>query len=117
MSKPSTHIKAYAMLHISMLLYALSTVCMKMASSNNTAFSINFFAYYALAIFLLFVYAIIWQMVLKHIPLNKAYSAKTMVVIYGFIFGASFFGEKIDIRLVLGAIIMLCGMFLVIHDD
>ena len=39
--------------------------------------------------------AVIWQQVLKKIPLTIAYGCKGIIIVYGMLWGALFFSEKI----------------------
>lgn len=68
---------------------------------------------YALAVILLGIYAIIWQQILKYIPLTTAYSCKSITVIFGMLWGTIFFEEAINIQMIIGALLVICGTVLV----
>ncbi len=106
----------YGMLNFALLLYSLSTVAMKYAAGSNFL-SFTFIACYGIALILLAVYAFIWQKVLAKLPLTTAYANKGVVVIYGFVFGALLFGEQISLKAVIGAVIVLVGIYLVVGGD
>ena len=73
--------------------------------------------FYVLMLFALFLYAIIWQQILKHIPLTTAFLNKSVTLVWGMILGAVIFEEQITIKMVVGAIIVLAGVCLVVIDN
>ena len=71
----------YLVLLISIFISTLSGVCAKFAASQSI-FSFKFFLFYGLEIFILGVYAIIWQQVIKRLNLAVAYSFKATALIW-----------------------------------
>ena len=66
-SKKST----YLLLHISLLFSSLSGVCSKMASGyTDRIFSLQFIFWFGLVFVIMFGYAVIWQQILKRMPLT-----------------------------------------------
>ncbi|NMD37067.1 MAG: transporter [Christensenellaceae bacterium] len=112
----NSKLATYGMLNIALLLYSLSTVAMKHAAGSGFL-SFQFIALYGLALLLLLIYAFIWQKVLVKLPLTTAYANKGVVVIYGFVFGALLFGEQITVKSVIGAAIVLIGIYLVVSSN
>ena len=49
-------------------------------------------------IFILFVYAVLWQQVLKSIPLSIASANKAVTIFWGMWWGFLFFNEEISIK-------------------
>jgi EamA-like transporter family. len=109
-------IKNYALLHIIIFTYSLGSVCSKMAA-GQAFLSLKFILFYGGVLFLLFLYAIFWQQIIKKMPLTTAYANKAVVVIWGMIWGSLLFKENITIKMILGAIIILAGVYLVVSDD
>jgi drug/metabolite transporter (DMT)-like permease len=99
-----------------MLVYSLSAVCAKMAALSEP-FSLPFFAWYAGVLALLGIYAVVWQQVIKRMPLTTAFANKGVTVVWGFLWGALLFGESIDLKMILGAAVVFCGILLVVHAD
>ena len=66
---------------------------------------------------ILFAYAIAWQQVLKRLPLVTAYANKAVTVIWGLVLGSAFFQEKITLQKVIGAFIIIFGVYLVVSED
>ena len=106
-------IKYLALLHVIIFVYSLSAVCSKFAS-GLPFFSFKWCALYALIIFILGVYAILWQQILKKMPLNLAYANKSLTLAWGMIFGALIFRETITPQNVIGAITVLVGVILMV---
>ena len=87
-------IKYFVILHIELIILSLSGVCSKMASKQQFM-SKEFIFYYGLVILNLAVYAIVWQQIIKKLPLNTAYANKAIMVVWGMLWGVIFFHEKI----------------------
>ena len=102
---------AFLVMHFAFLLYALYAVIGKIGS--QTAFlSVKFIMLYGAVFVLLFLYALMWQQVLKIIPLTVATANKTITIVWGMIFGIFFFGEKLTLKMIIGAIIIFVGILL-----
>lgn len=108
--------KSYILLHIMLLGLAVAGIFSKLASSHKFL-SPQFIVLYAGSLLLLFVYAIAWQQILKYIPLTVAYSNKGACLIWGIIFGNIFFCEVITLKMIIGTIIVFCGIFMVVSDE
>ena len=112
--KPKWH--TYALLHVIILIYTFAAICSKMAAGEQFA-SLPFFAWYAGVLATLFLYAIVWQQILKLHPLTTAFANKGVTVIWGMLWGALLFSEYISIGMIIGAAIVLLGIILVVTSD
>ena len=72
---------------------------------------------YCIIIALLFVYAVLWQQVLKSFRLPIAICNKAVTIVWGMFFSRLIFGEEITLKKVLGALIILSGIFLLSFAD
>lgn len=108
--------KYYFLLHGGIFIYALTGIFSKYASQQDF-FSFKFILFYVLMLTALFLYAIVWQQVLKHVPLTTAFLNKSVTVIWGMFFGAVIFQEAITLKMIVGALIVLLGVCLVVTDD
>ena len=106
----------YLLLHGALLLFSFGGVCSKIAG-NQEFLSMLFIIFYGLLLVILFAYALIWQQVLKAIPLTVAYANKGILIFYGMLWGTLFFGEKIRPRMLIGALIVLVGVFFFLKDE
>lgn len=108
----------YLMLHISLLFSSLSGVCSKMASRyTENIFSIPFLFWFGLVFVIMFGYAVIWQQILKRLPLTVAYANKPVTLVWGIIWGSMIFGEKITWNMFAGAAVIFLGIYLVTSDN
>ena len=63
------------------------------------------------------VYAILWQQILKKIPLITAYANKAVTVIWGLIWGMIIFNETIIVQKLVGAVVIVAGIVMVVKSD
>ena len=103
-------------LHLMLMLYSMSEICSQKAAGESFL-SVRFCLYYGTVILLLGVYAIGWQQVIKRIPLTTAFANKAVTVVWGIVWGALFFHEKITPGKLLGAAIVIAGVVLYVLSD
>lgn len=115
MSDKKIGIKHYIFLHSILLLYSFTGVFSKTASQCSFL-SFKFIILYGTVLLFLFLYAILWQQILKSLPLTTAFANKAITVVWGFIWGAVFFHEKISLFMIIGAAIIIFGIYLVVSD-
>lgn len=108
--------KYYLKLHILLFIYSLGSICSKLASAEKFL-SVQFCIYYILALFVLIIYAIAWQQILKQLSLNSAYANKAITVIWGIVWGKVFFEEKISCLNLIGALMIIVGIYTVVVSD
>lgn len=104
-------IKIYSILNIALIIYSLSSVFSKTAS-NYKVLTPSFIFYYGLVILCLGLYAIIWQQVIKRLPLTTAFAFKAITVVWGIIWGVIIFNEQITLGKIIGAAIIITGVIL-----
>ncbi len=114
--KKSSNIKSLIFLHIILLIYVGSSVMSKLASGQQFL-SFKFILMYGGVVLLLMVYAVLWQQVLKRLPLTVAFANKSAVMIWGMIIGAIMWHEKITWLMIAGTIIIVIGVCLVVMED
>lgn len=107
--------KNYIFLHIVLLFYSANGIFSKMAS-KKLFLSAEFFYFYGLVLLNLLIYAILWQQVLKRMPLTTAFSNKSVIVVWGMLWGTLFFQERITLQMIIGAVIIFFGVYLVVTD-
>ena len=101
--------KYYLLLHGGFFLFSFSAVFLKTASGYES-FSIPFLFFWGLALFILFAYAILWQIILQKFPLSTAFANRGIVVVWGIIWGMIIFGEQINFGKVFAAILIVTGI-------
>ena len=93
------------------LVYACESVFVKLASAQEQ-FSLKYFLFLACAVCVLGIYAIVWQQIIKRIPIAEAYMFKGTALIFVLLISALFLGEGITLFNVLGAAMIVSGIFL-----
>lgn len=111
MNKKLSNLFYFTLMHIGFLIYAFYAVLGK-AASTKQIFSPAFIGIYCAVFLILIIYAIIWQQVLKKIPLIIATANKTITIVWGILFGRIFFGEKITPNMIIGGAIILAGILI-----
>ena len=104
-------IKQYAALHLVFFIYSLCGICTK-AAAGSEFLSLRFCIFYGLELVILFVYAIIWQQIIKRMPLTTAFSNKGVTVIWAMIWGSLLFHEHIGLKNMIGAVLVIGGIIL-----
>ena len=99
----------YLFLHLLLIIYSFCGVFTKLAAGNDFL-SILFIVFYGASIAILGIYAIFWQQILKYFSLTEAFFNKAVIVIWGMIWGALFFGEQITMNMIIGALIIIVGI-------
>lgn len=108
-----SRIKSYILLHIIVFIYSMSNILSKKAAFEEFL-SMKFIMLYGLVLVCMGIYALVWQQVIKKLPLNVAFANKSVTVIWGMVWGCIFFHESITSKMVLGALIVIAGVIMVI---
>lgn len=116
MNDKKNQIKNMVFLHIILLLYSGGGIMAKKAAAYSVA-SLEFCFYYGCVLVISVVYAVLWQQILKRMTLVTAFSNKAVTVIWGLIWGMLFFNEKIVIQNVIGATVIIIGVYLVVTGE
>ena len=109
-------IKNIIILQVIILIYTLSTVTAKFAS-NEEFLSLKFILFYVLEIFILGVYAILWQQIIKKFEISVAYANRAMSLLWSIVWAIVFFEEQITLKNVIGVIIVIIGTIIVNSDE
>lgn len=109
-------IKTFALLHFILIMYSFVGVFMKLAFKNEFL-SAGFLLFAGLAVMFLGIYAILWQQVLKKLPLTVAFTNKAVCIAWGMLWGALFLGDSITWLKILGSVIVFSGVVLVVSSN
>ena len=109
-------LKWFLILHLSLMLNSLAGTASKMAGRQKFL-SLKFFFFYGLVLFITFVFALIWQQVLKHMSLTFAFRNKPITMIYSLIWTAMIWREPVNGKMVLGALVILAGIILGVNGN
>ncbi len=118
MDKKKIGLKQIAYVQLAVFVYSFCGVFLKFAAQQKT-FSLWFFVFYGCSFAVLFVYAILWQLILKKIDLSVAYSNRAVSMIWSLVWGVLIFGETLKWNQVIGAMIICYGVHRVVtaNDD
>lgn len=106
-------IRSYVLLHLIVFVYSMSSILTKKAALSEFL-SVEFIVLYGLVLVCMGVYAVVWQQVIKKLPLNVAFANKSVTVIWGMVWGSVFFDEDITPKMIVGAVIVITGVVMVI---
>ena len=109
-------IKNILILQAIIAVYTLSTVAAKFASGKEFL-SFEFILFYGIEIFILGVYAILWQQIIKKFQISIAYANRAMSLLWAILWAVVFFHEEVTIKNIIGVIIVIIGTIIVNRDD
>ncbi len=108
---------SFVLLHLTLFLYAVVSIFAKYAGLSMAAEDMGgAFLWLGLELFILAVYTVLWQRVLRRMPLNFAYSNKAVCTLWTCLFGVLFFGETLTLGKAVGILVVLFGVVLVVTD-
>ena len=101
----------YIVLIGAIFIYTLSGGLLKLASQQDFA-SLLYLAFLSGSVAVLGIYAVLWQQIIKRMPVSDAYLFKGTAVIFGLTLAYFVFGETITIYNCIGAVIIISGITL-----
>ena len=111
MSRLTQNNKYFILLHTLLIIYSLGGICSKKASAESFL-SLEFLLYYLLLLLTLVVYALVWQQIIKVLPLSTAFANKAITVVWGLVWGKIFFNENITAGKLIGIGFIVVGIVL-----
>ncbi len=111
-----TSAKDYVLLHLLLLFYSLGGVCSKMAG-RSAVLSFRFILLFGGLLAITVVFAVGWQQLIKRMPLTTAYSNKAVGLLWSTLWGTLLFQERLTLRMGIGAVVVLCGVLVVVRAD
>lgn len=105
----------YLLLLGTFCIYSISGIFAKIAALQESF--IKMILFIALEFIILFIYALIWQQVLKKFQLIIAMSCKGVTILYALCWSVFLFKETLTIWNILGAVLVIIGITVVAKDD
>ena len=96
------------------LIYTLSSTMSKLAAGAQGW--AQFVLLYGAELGLLGVYALVWQQILKRVPVSVAYANRATNIIWAMCIAAVFFRETVTLPNIAGAVLVLAGTVVVDSD-
>lgn len=112
----SKNTKTILALNILLMFFSLGGIFSKLASKQSFL-SLKFILCYGSLLFIMFVYAIGWQQIIKRLPLTMAYANRAVTIVWGIIWGLLFFNEKLNVGKIIGAVIVIAGVLLYVTES
>ena len=97
------------MLQFSVMVYSLSTVAGNMAS-KYAFLSPGYILFFGLDFFILGIYAILWQQIIKKFQLSVAYANKAMTLLWSMVWNFIIFSQGITVKKVIGVLVVMAGV-------
>lgn len=114
--KETRTVRTLIALHLLLLVYSFSGFFSKNAAAQDFL-SLPFILLYGSVLFILGVYAIGWQQIIKHLSLTVAFANKAITVVWGIVWGFLFFAEAITAFKIIGAILIIVGIVIFSIED
>lgn len=111
-----TDIQTFLYLQLLLLVYSLGGIFSKLAAAQPFL-SLKYILYYGVVLFILMLYAVGWQQIIKKLPLIVAYASKAVTVIWGLVWGILFFKENITVQNIIGAVVIVTGIVIVVSEE
>ena len=107
----------FSLAAFAVFLESLTSPCLKIGSQRYDTFSIGYFFWFGLAVIILGIYAVCWQLILERIPLTTAYLRRGFSYILLFVWSTLIFHENITIKQIIGIAVISLGMFISVSGD
>lgn len=98
------------------LYYSLLGVLSKRVSGAKL-FTVEFFIGYGIVLFAIFLFAVMWQQVIKRNSLFVAYANKGTVILWTLLWAVLLYHEKIRVNNLIGAVAIIGGIIVVSKDE
>lgn len=112
MEKLKTIIKLQAVV----VLYTFAGIFSKLASGESL-FSLKFFIFMGMELLMLFVYALLWQQVIKKTELSVAYANREMYLLWSLLWAVVFFHNDVTPANVIGCLLVIAGTLIITGEE
>lgn len=116
MNERKIEFKYFILLHIILFMYSLGGIASKTAARQDF-FSLKWCFFYGLVLLNLFVYAILWQQILKKMPLTTAFANKSITIVWSMVWGHIIFNEGLTIKKIIACLLIFIGVYMVVTND
>ena len=125
-SKRRLNLVSVLLIQMAVIVYTMSSVCSKMAGQNAGSITLFGITINALSwkgvfwmvgeVFVLFVYAILWQQIIKRFDLSLVYANRAFSIFWSFLWSILLFHESIRPANVIGILLDFFGILIVNSD-
>lgn len=112
MKKLKTIIKLQAVV----VIYTFASIFSKLASGEEFL-SGKFILFLGFELFMLFLYALLWQQVIKKTELSVAYANREMYLLWSLLWAIVFFHNDVTPTNIIGCLLVIAGTLVITGDD
>jgi drug/metabolite transporter (DMT)-like permease len=102
----------YIQLFAANALFSFTGVVAKLAGADGFG-TARFFIFFGLQLLILGFYALFWQQIIKNFSLITATASKGVIVVLNLLWAAFIFSENINVWNIVGAAIIIIGIYIV----
>ena len=114
--KKKIRLKDILILQAVIIVYTLSSVMAKLASGQEPL-SIGFCLFYLAELFILGIYALLWQQMIKKFELSVAYANRAMALLWSLVWAVIIFHDQVTVKNVIGVLLVIVGTFIVNSEE
>ena len=111
-----TRVKDFIFINFLFVWYSFVGMFSKNAAQYSFL-STDYLKWYAGVVFVMGLYAVLWQQALKKLPLTTAYANKAIVTVWSVLWGYLFWNENITVGKIIGTVFIIVGIVLVVTGD
>lgn len=108
--------RRFLLLQVGYFVFSLPGIFLK-SGAKYPLLSSGFLLRYGASLLCVFFFALIWQQVLREYELMTAYAWRGVLFLWTFLWAVLFFRESVTPNNVIGAAVILCGVFLVSRGE
>jgi drug/metabolite transporter (DMT)-like permease len=91
------------------MLYSSTGIFSKLTSTQDFL-SLGYLFFFSMIIVILAIYSVLWQLILKKVPLAQAYLFKSTGGVFALLYAHFLFNEPVSVANILGMIIIFIGI-------
>ena len=114
--KKTIKIKDIMLLQAVIVIYTLSSVMAKLASGQEQLY-VGFCLFYLIELFVLGLYALLWQQMIKKFELSVAYANRAMALLWSLVWAGVIFHDRVTLKNVSGVVLVILGTVIVNGED
>lgn len=105
----SVGLKSIFLLFVAFLVYSTTGVFSKITSFEEFL-SFRYFSFFSLVVLSIAIYAVLWQIILRNVPLTQAFIFKSITVPFSLLFAYFIFNEDLTWNNLVGAAFIIAGI-------
>ena len=116
MDKKKTKLSVLLVMQLAVCIYTCSGIAAKLASGYGFM-SPGFILCYGAEIFLLGIYAVFWQQIIKKADISVAYANRASAIFWSTLWAVLIFKEQVTAQNIGGIVLIFLGIWMVNRND